>query len=251
MTKKKIYIDAGHGGDSIGASYKGRFEQDDTLRLALAVGKLLSVQPGIEVKQSRTASVNPTIAARCNEANKWGADYFISIHRNAFKPEKANGADVYVYSKVKVGGDTYNKAKCILNELCKATSFKERAIHLGAPSYADFGVNRLTDMSSCLLEVGFVDSTVDNKIFDEEFEAMAQGIAKGLCAAVGEKYSPLGDLDGDCEVTAADARLALRYAVGLEQMNADIAAIGDMDGDGKLTAADAREILRKAVGLEG
>ena len=59
MAKKKIYIDAGHGGDSIGASYKGRFEQDDSLRLALAVGKLLSVQPGIEVKQSRTASVNP------------------------------------------------------------------------------------------------------------------------------------------------------------------------------------------------
>lgn len=49
---------------------------------------------------------------------------------------------------------------------------------------------------------------------------------------------------------SADARLALRYAVGLEQMKDDIKAIGDIDGDGKLTSADARLILRKAVGLE-
>lgn len=250
MAKKKIYIDAGHGGDSVGASYKGRFEQDDTLKLALAVGKLLSVQPNISVKQSRVKSVNPLISTRCNEANKWGADYFISIHRNAFAPEKANGADVYVYSKVAVGGETYSKAKTILDELCKAAGFKERSIHLGAPSYADFGVNRLTNMHSCLLEVGFIDSTVDNKIFDEEFEAMAQGIAKGLCAAVGEKYRPFGDLDADGDVDSADARLALRYAVGLEQIKDDIKAIGDIDGDGKLTSADARLILRKAVGLE-
>ena len=202
------------------------------------------------MKQSRTKSVNPSITARCNEANKWGADYFISIHRNAVAPEKANGADVFVYSKVQVNGDTYNKAKGILDELCKATSFKERAIHLGAPNYTDFGVNRLTNMSSCLLEVGFIDSTVDNRIFDEEFEAMAQGIAKGLCAAVGVKYRPFGDLDEDGDVDSADARLALRYAVGLEELNEEIKAFGDMDGDGKVTAADAREILRKSVGLE-
>lgn len=254
--KKKIYIDAGHGGDSVGAVYKGRMEQDDTLRLALAVGKLLSAQENILVKYSRTASVNPTIAQRCSEANSWGADYFISIHRNAFMPEKANGADVFVYSKVAVNGETYLKAKGILDSLCVRSGFKERAIHLGAPSYTDFGVNRLTKMSSCLLEVGFIDSTVDNDIFDSRFEDVALGIAEGLCRAVGETFKPLGkeplpgDMNEDGKITAEDARLALRYAVGLESAKENALALGDLDGDGKLSAADARLILRRAVGLE-
>ena len=60
----------------------------------------------------------------------------------------------------------------------------------------------------------------------------------------------MGDLDGDGEVTAADARLALRAAVGLEILNEEQKKAADMDGDGEVTAADARLILRTAVGLE-
>lgn len=184
---KKVYIDAGHGGDSIGAVYKGRKEQDDCLRLALAVGKLVAAQ-GIEVKYSRTTDVNPDLTGRCNEANKWGADYFISIHRNAFEPEQANGVEAYVYSKCAVGGVTYNKAKKIVDDLCAATGFKNRGVKLGAPSYTDFAVNRVTKMDSCLLECGFIDNSKDNKIFDEKFNEMAVAIAKGLCSAVGATY---------------------------------------------------------------
>ena len=61
-----------------------------------------------------------------------------------------------------------------------------------------------------------------------------------------------GDVNGDGRVTAADARLALRKAVGLEQYadgSAQFLAC-DADGNGKVTAADARKILRAAVGLE-
>ena len=38
----KIMIDAGHGGTDPGAVYDGRQEKDDSLRLALAVGDILS-----------------------------------------------------------------------------------------------------------------------------------------------------------------------------------------------------------------
>lgn len=184
---KKIYIDAGHGGDSIGATYKGRKEQDDCLRLALAVGKLVAAQ-GVTVKYSRTTDVNPDLTGRCNEANNWGADYFISIHRNAFKANQAQGVEAYVYSKCTVGGTTYNKAKVIVDDVCAATGFKNRGVKRGAPSYTDFAVNRVTNMSSCLLECGFIDSDADNKIFDSKFDALAEAIAKGLCAAVGVTY---------------------------------------------------------------
>lgn len=248
--KKKIYIDAGHGGDSIGASYRGRLEQDDVLKLALAIGKLLKTQPNVEVKYSRTTNINPDLTGRCKEANAWGADYFISIHRDACAPNVAQGATAYVYSKVETDGVTYNKAKDIVDRLCSAAGFRNRGVKKGAVSYTDFAVNRVTNMSSVLLEVGFIDSDIDNKIFDEKFEDMALAIAKGLCAAVGEKFVIPGDVNEDGKVDITDARLILRYAVGLETMNDNIKAIADINGDGQVTVADAREVLRQAVGLE-
>lgn len=62
----------------------------------------------------------------------------------------------------------------------------------------------------------------------------------------------MGDVNFDGAVTAADARLALRLAVGLESWlpgSAQYAAC-DANSDGTVTAADARLILRAAVGLE-
>ena len=68
-----------------------------------------------------------------------------------------------------------------------------------------------------------------------------------------------GDVDGDGEVTASDARLALRAAVGLddsaegydfsEPTNRCYRA-ADVDGEAGISASDARLILRAAVGLE-
>lgn len=58
-----------------------------------------------------------------------------------------------------------------------------------------------------------------------------------------------GDVDGDGIVTAADARLTLRFAVNLQTPSSHQKSTADMDGDGIVTAADARLILRKAVGL--
>ena len=62
----------------------------------------------------------------------------------------------------------------------------------------------------------------------------------------------IGDVDGDNAITAADARLALRAAVGLEAYghNSKEYKACDVDFDGQITAADARLILRAAVGLE-
>ena len=66
-------------------------------------------------------------------------------------------------------------------------------------------------------------------------------------------YGIPGDVDGDGRISSADARLALRASVGLEQaIKAGSAAYkaADADGDGKVTSADARLILRGSVGLE-
>ena len=64
-------------------------------------------------------------------------------------------------------------------------------------------------------------------------------------------YTP-GDVDKSGEITAADARLALRMAVGLEDFapGSPEFLAADADKSGGVTAADARLILRAAVGLE-
>ena len=61
-----------------------------------------------------------------------------------------------------------------------------------------------------------------------------------------------GDVSGDGEVTAEDARLALRAAVGLETYEKGSAEFlaADASRDGEITSEDARLILRAAVGLE-
>ena len=62
----------------------------------------------------------------------------------------------------------------------------------------------------------------------------------------------LGDVDGDNAITPADARLALRAAVGLDQVekNTDVFNATDADRNGKIEAEDARLILRVSIGLE-
>lgn len=60
-----------------------------------------------------------------------------------------------------------------------------------------------------------------------------------------------GDLDVDGKISAADARLALRYSVGLEGSPSQVMTlIGDVDGNGRIDSADARLILRYSVGLD-
>ena len=61
-----------------------------------------------------------------------------------------------------------------------------------------------------------------------------------------------GDVDKDGEITAADARLALRRAVELETYapGSDEFIACNVDKDAEVTAADARMILRAAVELE-
>ena len=64
---------------------------------------------------------------------------------------------------------------------------------------------------------------------------------------------PVGDMNGDGQVTAADALLALRIAVGLDQPTSFELLVGEVNGDGQIasqiTAASALSILRQAVGL--
>ncbi len=59
-----------------------------------------------------------------------------------------------------------------------------------------------------------------------------------------------GDVDGTIGVSASDARIVLRAAVGLEALNTAQLVAADVDGVEGVSASDARLILRASVGLE-
>ena len=59
-----------------------------------------------------------------------------------------------------------------------------------------------------------------------------------------------GDVDGDGNVTAADARKILRTSSNLEKLSGQEKVNADVNGDGKITAADARDALRKSAKLD-
>jgi len=60
-----------------------------------------------------------------------------------------------------------------------------------------------------------------------------------------------GDVNRDGVINSADARLALRYAVGLEgEVTKVVLFLADVVGNDGVNSADARHILRYAVGLE-
>ena len=60
----------------------------------------------------------------------------------------------------------------------------------------------------------------------------------------------LGDLNNDGYVTADDARLCLRFVVGLEDLDYESQLAADLGEKGFVSAEDAREILRFSVGFE-
>ena len=158
--QKSVIIDAGHGGAEPGAMFEGRKEKDDTLRLALAVGEILE-NNGIRVMYTRTTDVYDTPLEKAMIANGSGADFFVSIHRNAM-PVPGTGKGALM-------------AENIQKNLVKA-GFDD----LGVQERPGIIVLRRTKMPAVLVEAGFLDHPEDNRIFDEQFDQIAQGIADGI-----------------------------------------------------------------------
>lgn len=174
---ERIMIDAGHGGANPGATYEGRKESDDALRLALAVGDILK-NDGFDVVYTRTEDITQSVGQKAALANESGADLFISIHRNAAARDNLyNGVQTLIYAP---GGLREEVAQNIVNEL-ETVGFQ----NLGVDIRPDLLVLNRTTMPAVLVEAGFIDSDKDNQIFDSKFQETAQAIATGIEMSLG------------------------------------------------------------------
>ena len=167
-----IMLDAGHGGRDPGAVYNGRQEKDDALRLTLAVGEILQ-NNGIDVQYTRTTDVYQTPYEKAMEANNAGVDFFISIHRNSYPTDnEVSGVETLVYD---LSGLKYQMAQDI-NDQLEAVGF----VNLGVKARPNLVVLRRTRMPALLVEAGFINSDVDNELFDNNFQDIARAIAGGV-----------------------------------------------------------------------
>lgn len=171
----RLCFDYGHGGRDCGALYKGRKESLDNLAIGRNVAELIR-NLGIEVGETRTSDISMGLKERVNFANKGKYDYFISFHRNAFQPEKANGVETFIYTNASIKS---NRLAIEVQKTLIEFGFRNRGVKM-----ANFYVLRETKMPAILIELGFIDNSKDNYLFDLNRRDIAQELAKTIILEV-------------------------------------------------------------------
>ncbi len=182
----KIYIDQGHNpvNPNAGAEGNGYREQDIVYAIGLRLAAILQAN-GFETRLSRPTpdtilgtSNATSLRARVNDANSWGADYFISLHTNASEFSTASGSEAYVF---RLGTDAAALADNILEQLSYATGLPSRGTFARPTLY----VLRRTTMPAVLVELGFITNPYEASLMANNPGLFAQGVANGVLAYLG------------------------------------------------------------------
>lgn len=176
----KIYLDPGHGGTDPGAQGNGLNEKDLTLDISLRLRSILINQfENVEVKMSRESDISKSLSQRTNEANAWGADYYLSIHINAAS-SPAQGYEDYIYNGLSDSSQTAKYREVIHGEVVKMNQLIDRGM-----KKANFHVLRESAMPAMLSENGFITNAHDSALMKQAAwrQDVAQGHANGLAKA--------------------------------------------------------------------
>lgn len=174
-----LCFDYGHGGSDPGAVYMGRKESDDVLSLGRAVASELR-RHGVVIAETRISDMTVSLTQRSDFENRRVYDYFISFHRNAFKPEQATGVETYTY--INAGTKAQELAKKMQNALV-GVGFGNRGV-----KEANFHVLRETKAPAVLIEIGFIDNSQDNALFDSQREELVKAVAGAILSQLGLVY---------------------------------------------------------------
>lgn len=178
----KIYIDQGHNPSSpnTGAEGNGLREQDVTYVVGQELAALLRRSGNYEVRLSRPTpdtqlgnSNTGSLRARVNDANSWGADYFISIHTNASDQSSASGVEAYAYSRQ---SRAFDLGEEIVDGIVNVTGLRDRGMKVRPGLY----VLKNTAMPAVLVEIGFITNPGDAALMRDDPELFAEGIYRGI-----------------------------------------------------------------------
>ena len=199
-----IAIDAGHGGKDPGAvSSNNVLEKDITLLIAKELQRTLRDTEGYQAVLIRNDDSTVSLNDRYQNARKYGADAFISIHADGFRLASVKGASVFIWSEESSSSVARNlsdkERRRIQAQIknIKSYDFNEDAardlypntykkkvdqskilgtkildqlkrdpytkIHKQNVEYADFRVLKSVDIPSVLVESGFITNPEDAK----------------------------------------------------------------------------------------
>ena len=153
----RIYIDQGHNpsGFNTGAEGNGFYEQDITYEVGVRLYRYV------------------------DDANRWGADLYLSIHTNAAENPRASGSEALVFGP---GADVaIGVGKNILENLHLVTGLRNRGIVYRPGLY----VLKRTKMPAVLVEIGFITNPQDAELMAYSPDLFALGIYRGLKAYYG------------------------------------------------------------------
>ena len=183
----RIYIDQGHNPEApnAGAEGNGLREQDITYRVGEELAALLRANGNFDVRLSRptpTSSLGTTnttsLRARVDDANAWGADYFISIHTNASENPSVSGVEAFSYARPSAA---FSLGEDIIRGISNTTGLRDRGMKVRPGLY----VLRKTAMPAVLVELGFISNYDDAMLMLERPELFAEGIYNGLLDYLG------------------------------------------------------------------
>lgn len=199
-----VAIDAGHGGKYPGAVGPNNIlEKDVTLLIAKELQRTLQDTDGYEAVMIRDGDNTISLNKRYQDARKYGADIFISIHADGFRLSSVKGASVFIWSeessstiarnlsdkkREKIQAEIKNiepydfnddEARYKYPEIYKNKIKQSRYlgakildqlkrdpythIHKENVEYADFRVLKSVDIPSVLVESGFITNPEDAK----------------------------------------------------------------------------------------
>ena len=196
-----IAIDAGHGGQDVGAvGPSGAYEKDIVLAVARELASLIDRQSGMRAVMTRDGDYFLPLRTRMDRARAKRADLFISIHADAVNDRRVQGSSVYVLSQRGasseaakwlaanenaadlVGGvsldDKDRMLKSVLLDLSQTASLDASTelasavlgglrgvgrVHQRRVQHAGFMVLKSPDIPSILVETAFISNPTEEK----------------------------------------------------------------------------------------
>ena len=182
----KICIDPGHGGKDSGAvGPSGLTEAETVLVISRQLSAILLDYIGLFVRMTRTVNVFIPLADRCEIANSWKANYFVSVHLNSYdNPQTVGIETLYKSEKGKA------LAEPVQVSLVKATGDTDRGLKYRTDLYVLNG----TAMPAILTESGFISNPeTEEKLKTPEYRiVLAEALASGFVEYLGlKKRRPL------------------------------------------------------------
>jgi N-acetylmuramoyl-L-alanine amidase len=168
----KVTLDAGHGDHDFGAVYSGRIEKNIALAIVLKVGKILELNPNVDVIYTRKTDVFIDLVERANIANRANSNIFVSIHCNANKNTVADGTETYVMGLSKTASNL-EAAKKENSVITLEKDYKRK--------YEGFDPNSPESMiGMTLMQEEYLDNSISlaSKI-EDNFEKLGKKIRQG------------------------------------------------------------------------